>query len=66
MKIDIDDYYPTKEQLEREFGVLESYEWTTIDGKRLKVWFHREYISESRPSMMRFSQAWTVERLEEV
>ena len=63
MVIDIDDYYPTKEQLEKEFGPLESYEWTTLDGKRLRVWFHREYISESKPSMMSVAQAWTVERI---
>jgi len=59
------ELYPTKEQLEKEFGKLESYEFIASSGKRLKVWFHRQYISDKFPSMMSVAQAWTVEEVKE-
>lgn len=58
--------YPTftEEQLEKEFGKVESYEWTALNGKRLRVYFHRDYDSITGFSWMNMSQAFTVEELE--
>jgi len=65
IEINIDSLlHPSKEQLEKEFGTLESYEWKKMDGKKLKVYFYREFNPFTGQSWMSISQAFTVEEIE--